>query len=223
MGTSSRDCGAARLFHTIVVLGAFGTGCGGSVAQDVDDGGPHATNTGGTAATGGTVSAGGTVAVGGGQPGSGGTAPGTGGVLGSGAANTGGIANTGGTRATGGTNGGGETVQSPDECLEWDDYRCVDESTLYCVCDPSQPDEPTDCDPGRYLIFEMPYERICVPPAAGPEDCAYPAQYNWSTYGEAYVCNPYAPLREEDCGSAYFSCLSYDPPTQCQCYVGILK
>jgi hypothetical protein len=214
MAPLPRSSGASRLFHTIVVLGAFGTGCGGSAAQGVDEGDPEATDTGGKAGTGGAVSVGGTVGVGG-------SASSTGGIVGVGGANTGGTPSVGG--ANGGKNGGSETVQSPDECLEWDDWRCVDETTLYCVCDPSQPDEQADCDAGRYLVFEMPYERICVPPAAGPEDCSYPAQYAPSPYGEAYVCNPYAPLREEDCTNGGFSCLSYDPPTQCHCYVGILK
>jgi hypothetical protein len=219
MSESHTDRGASRLFHTIIVVGAFGAvACGGTVTETSPDGEPTAS--------------GGTPSGMGGGPGSGGI--GTGGALvGTGGLpqNTGGIVlGTGGTVACGGASTGGVFGvggASPETCLEWDDFVCADETTTLCWCDPSQPDAQEDCAPSTYLLWSYPLSRTCVPAVAGPEACEYRAQYS-QTYVEELastvnICDPHAPLVECDCPEGTFSCQSYDPPTSCFCFVGILK
>ncbi len=218
MSESHSDRGASRLFHTIIVVGAFGAvACGGTVTETSPDGEQPATGgaAGGTGGTGGWAT--------------GGTALGTGGLP----QNTGGgivlpTGGTGGTFCSSGTGGvfgvGGST---PEACLEWDDFVCSDKTTHQCWCDPSQPAVQSDCAPSTYLLWHYPLARLCLQAVQGPGDCAFPAQYQsvWveETESYVYVCDPYSPLGECDCDPGAFTCQSYDPPTNCQCYVGILK
>ncbi len=218
MSDSHSDRGASRLFHTIIVVGAFGAvACGGTVTETSPDGEQPATGgtTGGAGGTGGWAT--------------GGTAVGTGGQP----QNTGGgivlpTGGTGGTFCDAGTGGVfGVGGASPDSCLEGDDFVCSDDTARYCWCDPSQPDVQSDCAPSTYLHWHYPLARNCLPAVGGPDECAYPAQYQalWvdETASLVYVCDPGAPLSECDCDPGTFTCQSYDPPTNCQCYVGILK
>lgn len=195
--SNPKDTGTGRLFFTIVVVGTLGPGCGGKLVgqEGVADRG---------------------------TPGSGGGDKG-----GSGGSPLGGL-NVGGLGAASGGSPGnltalpdGGTV-GPESCKDPADYRCTTRLETQCWCDPNQPKTDQDCAPNGTLRCEYPLGCACTTPAYSAADCPNPAQFQPAPNGSG-ECDPFAPTSAADCMGSRFTCTSYDPPTDCRCFVGITK
>ncbi len=202
----------SRLLSRIVLVGALGSGgCGGTVREQPPDDVTPAT---GGASTGGAPSNTG------GAPLSTGGIVGIGGTLGCTPGPSGGAFGAGGSDGWGGLGGSPITA---DACAEWDDYVCADDSGEHCACDPSQPDYQEDCAPGTYLVSHFPSLRMCMPAVCSPQECEFSAQYRTlydaETETDVHVCDTQAPLVEGDCINSFLVCSTYDPPTDCRCFI----
>lgn len=106
----------------------------------------------------------------------------------------------------------------------------VDPDPLYPYChrtrraddDPNAPAEPADCSAPQQFICDQ----ICRCQTSAPlvpTDCANPSQFTCLEREPdcGCVCDPTGPLTEQDCSHGW-SCVSYDPPVDCQCRSVIL-
>jgi hypothetical protein len=220
--------GIRSLFHTLVVVGASVSACGGKSETR----GPE----------GELAGAGG---IGGVGPSSGGMAPtaaGSASVGAAGATSGGGAGMPGVSGAAGmpGVSGAAGMPFSAFDCASPSQWKCVNYTTKEgCHCDPSLPKAPSDCaspfaftcDGDTYAV-DAPYGIgcSCQDNALTPTDCEHPEQFQCSHYGIYFtgcVCDPDAPLSATECEDIWcteFSCASEAPRYGCECvHLGCIK
>jgi hypothetical protein len=200
------------LFHTLVVVGASVSACGGKSASSNDEGEATRAGSGGVAGSGG-AGAGGTPSVAG-TPAVAGT-PGGGGA---GAAGSGGAA---------GALPGALTCEATTQ------WHCLNYTTNEgCACDPSAPKSPADCESEFAFtcdgeLYVMGGNALvgcsCLEDPLTPADCEHPEQFGCNHYFSYFAgcsCRPGAPLSAADCEDVWcseFQCRSEVPRYGCSC------
>jgi hypothetical protein len=214
--------GSARWFHTLVVVGASLSACGGKAERDGSapngfSGAPDAGGASGIADAGGAS-----------------------GIADAGGAS--GIADAGGT---GGVTGNASSPRSPSDCAYDGAFVCADYDNLVgCYCNVAAPQSPADCaSPFAYLCHDYPPAPgsgatissnpdrsvgcLCQATYVVPEDCNAPEQFICDSIDHGYAncrCDPTLPTSAAACSPDNpFSCQSENPRFGCMCFCCIIK
>lgn len=225
---------AARMFHTLVVMGAaLGAGCGPQAPPGDQDNSSGA----GPGSSGDATAAPGSTAPGTGTPGD----PSQATTIPSDPSTT---STTDPTQASttvhsatseAPTTGAPETtepgttgpIDDPKDCASPQQFKC-DDSFERCFCDPDAPLTPDDCRSPNQFICQQPWEDPpwgceCDPNApAKPEDCPSPINFNcWQYDPIAVGCRcecewgPPNPQNDDDCSQSGFFFCTHEPVACC--------
>jgi hypothetical protein len=212
---------SGKWFHTLVVVGASMSGCGGRATHEegTDTGNSSGTGSGGAAA-GARPSAAGAGVAGGGAP----TGAGVSGAAGADQAGAGAVMRP-----------------SPRQCEYPWQFVCDDlEAFSNCRCDPAAPANPTACPSVfDYACVTLPCSAElcqpglnevivgchCDPLALRPESCATPEQFYCSSsypYFSDCHCREEPPVDPSACPREY-CCQSENPRFGCGCFCAMIK